>query len=279
MRKQRRNPLVSFLTLGVIMMAILSAPVAGIAHHQPGHEGGPGNGGGGGGGGTPAGWIEQFTRFSEFTNNGWAIEQTGSADQKFGIPGVGVSKSFEAVNVEFMEGGILGLRLNLWEDGNELVSEGALVYTKEKYGTGTYEWCMRMSSDDADPSPDPLDPRNPVSGSVSAGFIYANNSQTEIDFEQARAKDEFGEPHWWLYMANWFNRRLRFTAVQTTETELLGDPIYDSFKTYKFVWTKNKIDFFVDGVPLATHTVNVPKASAHTMLNHWGTDNPDGFGG
>ena len=63
---------------------------------------------------------------------------------------------------------------NLW-----VVSSGALIYTKEIYGYGTYEWRMRMSS-----TADTLDGSgSPTTGSVSAGFVYVNNSETEIDFE------------------------------------------------------------------------------------------------
>ncbi len=268
MTKQRRKSLVSFLTLGVIMMALLSAPVAGIAHHRPGHVGGPG-GGGGGGGGTPTGWIENFNSFDEFEKN-WAIEQTGP-EQKFGIPGVGVKKSFDTSNVMFMEGGILRLKLNLWDDEGTLTSSGALVYSKEKYGYGTYEWCMRMSSTAT--SPDGLG--DALSGNVSAGFVYVNNSETEIDFEFA------GHLPGWLYMANWYNKRPRTDPRDrelTYSTAEFSD-ITDVFKAYKFEWTKDYIEFWVDTDRPAFHTENVPKASAHVMINHWGTHNPDGFGG
>ena len=67
-----------------------------------------------------------------------------------------------------------------------VVSQGALIYTKDRYGCGTYQWRMRMSSTVSSPDApcDPNDPANcATSGSVSAGFIYVNNSQSEIDFE------------------------------------------------------------------------------------------------
>jgi len=90
---------------------------------------------------------------------------------------------YEAENVS-LQSGYLVLRLNQEigpVDSNEagVISHGAHVTTKKKYGYGTYEWRMRMSSTAATPN----GPGTPVSGSVSAGFNYVNNSETEIDFE------------------------------------------------------------------------------------------------
>ena len=78
---------------------------------------------------------------------------------------------------------------------NGTISRGALVSSDKVYGYGTYEWRMRMSSTAAGP----LVPGNPVSGGVSAGFIYVNNSKTEIDFEFTGSLPDT------LYLVNWAN--------------------------------------------------------------------------
>jgi len=145
-----------------------------------------------------------------------------------------------------------------------VVSQGALIYTKFKCGYGTYQWTMRMSSTAASPT----DPGGPVSGSVSAGFVYTNNSQTEIDFEFS------GENPNSLYLVNWLNPNPQTNPTSSNETYTALYP-FDStsgFHTYQFVWQVGKISYFIDGILKAVHTTNVPSAPAYFMINHWGTD-------
>ena len=146
------------------------------------------------------------------------------------------------------------------------ISKGGLIYTKDTYGYGTYEWGMRMSST----SPTPTGPGVPVSGSVSAGFNYVNNSQTEIDFEFA------GHLPGWLTMSNWHNRKTQRdpTDSDLTDSQAAVPDISTNFKTYKFVWEKGRITFYIDGVFQTSHLTDVPSAPAHFMINHWGTNNP-----
>ncbi|MBI4441869.1 MAG: glycoside hydrolase family 16 protein [Acidobacteria bacterium] len=146
------------------------------------------------------------------------------------------------------------------------ISQGGLIYTKDTYGYGTYEWTMRMSST----SPTPTGLGVPVSGSVSAGFNYVNNSQTEIDFEFA------GHLPGWLYMSNWYNRNTRRdpTDSDLTDSRAAVSDISTTFKTYKFVWEKGRITFYINGVFQTSHLTDVPSAPAHFMINHWGTNNP-----
>jgi beta-glucanase (GH16 family) len=236
---------------------------------------GRGNGrGGGGGGGGEAGWTEQFNDSLEgILARGWRVEHTGSPDSQFGVPGVGLaSRTFDRANVAVLASeGALRLKLSIASDASGLHSSGGLVYTQEKYSYGAYEWCARMSSTSATPTGTGI----PASGGVSAGFTYANDSQTEIDFEFAHATDSGGRFGPWLYMVNWRN----LTPTHTTLWN--GDPpgpYHSAFKVYKFVWTRNYIDYYVDGTLLRTHVQNIPRSSAHVMTNHWGT-NSSAFGG
>ena len=236
-----------------------------------------GGGGNGGGGGREPGWIEEFND-PDIESGRWGIEHTGSSDSQFGVPGAELaSKTFDEANVEVLRStGVLSLQLSITSDSFGLRSSGGLVYTRNKYGFGTYEWCARMSSTSETPTGKGV----PLSGGVSAGFIYVNNSETEIDFEQAYADDGFGSSRLWLYMANWRNLKPWYTALPADP--YLDDPNrpppYAGFKLYRFVWARNYIDFYVDGELLATHTTNVPKAAAHVIMNHWGTNSP-WFGG
>lgn len=255
--------------LGVFLLAALGTADA------PGQR--RGNGGGSGG---QTAWIEQFSdSLDGIRSRGWGIEQTGSPESRFGVPGVGMAlQSFDLENVAIdSSSGMLSLKLTVTNGNGALSSSGALVYTTQIYGFGSYEWCMRMSST----ATSPADFGTPVSGSVSAGFIYVNNSQTEIDFEQARAIDANGILRWWLYLANWRNLRLTYSRVEAMA--LPGNPAppptYGEFKKYKFDWRRDYVEFFVDDNKVAFHSRHVPQEPAHVMVNHWGTDRPDGFGG
>ncbi len=151
-----------------------------------------------------------------------------------------------------------------------VLSHGAIVYSRNTYGYGTYEWVMRMSST----SDAPNGSGDSVSGSVSAGFTYVNNSQTEIDYEFSALDPET------LWMVNWLNPNPRQAPTGDDETydTLYPLTVSTQFHDYKFVWQPGKITFYVDGVRQATHTTNVPTAPAYFMINHWGTDS-SGWGG
>ena len=129
------------------------------------------------GAGTAAaqGWEDYFEGIE--LHGRWTIEYQGRPGQLFGAPGYLANKHvgyYDKDNVTLNQGA-LSLRLTQVEgNGDEVISWGALIFTQEKYGYGTYEWKMRMSST-ALPT-DPYGPGSPKSGSVSAGFIYVNNS-------------------------------------------------------------------------------------------------------
>ena len=139
------------------------------------------------------GWQDEFDGVPDpdgsgvlvLDENRWTIEDKDRLGQpKFGTPGniAGQHRGYYVRgNVELPQGtGTLRLRLFQEEDAVEgVISSGALIFTKEKYGYGTYTWSMRMSSTADVPYGD----GSPKSGSVSAGFIYEINSVTEIDFE------------------------------------------------------------------------------------------------
>jgi endo-1,3-1,4-beta-glycanase ExoK len=168
-----------------------------------------------------------------------------------------------------IKSGFLSLRLTQGTgqvDSNPsgIISRGAAIYTKALYGYGTYEWNMRMSSTAASPR----GAGDAVSGSVSAGFIYVNNSETEIDFEFPGDQTDA------LYMVNWHNPNPSSdpTDADSYSTRVVDPEIAHVFRTYKFVWEPGKITFYVDGEWKAEHTTNVPSAPAHFMINHWGTN-------
>lgn len=174
-----------------------------------------------------------------------------------------------------VSGGYLHIRLTqeggIVDGVSGVISRGGLVYTKQTCGYGTYIWNVRMSSTQANPT----DYSGfPVPGSVSAGFNYVNNSQTEIDYEFS-AKDPDT-----LWMVTWLNTNPQRDPTSQDETYFGLQP-FDStsgFHEYKYVWVPGKITYYIDGEPQAEHTTDVPSAPAYFMINHWGTNGP-GWGG
>jgi beta-glucanase (GH16 family) len=223
----------------------------------------PGKGKGNGGGGAGA-WEEHFNgplnKGKWAVSNGFAPGYLSGNHQGF----------YESENVLVQDGCLV---MRLWQEPGDVegnpdgvLSHGAHLATKQKCGYGTYEWRMRMSST----ATSPAGAGEPVSGSVSAGFVYVNNSEAEIDFEFG------GHLADTLYMVNWHNPDPAtgpFDDQMTHSIASLAD-ISDAFHTYKFVWEPGRISYFVDDALQAVHTTDVPSAPAPFMINHWGTNNP-----
>jgi len=214
-----------------------------------------------GGGGAKA-WVEDFSS-SQLNTRFWVIASGRAPGYRAGAH-IGY---YEPSHVK-IENGFLTMLLTQEPgtvDGvSGTISRGALIYTKKKYGYGTYEWRVRMSSTAT--TPDGLG--GPTSGSVSAGFNYVNNSETEIDFEFSGLDFDV------LYMVNWKNPDPTRDPTEFDRQYSTLNPldVSDSFHTYRFVWEPTQISFYVDGTLKKVHTEHVPSAPAYFMINHWGTD-------
>jgi endo-1,3-1,4-beta-glycanase ExoK len=169
--------------------------------------------------------------------------------------------SFVPSNVD-MSKGMLCLKLQQTQGSSGVLSVGGEIQSLTTYSYGTYEWVMRTSST----SSTPTGAGKAVSGQISAGFSFVNNSETEIDFEIE------GQNPNTIWMTNWIS-----TSQKQYSSIFLASPDA-SFHRYKFVWVPGKIDYYIDGVLVATHTSNVPSAPAYILINHWGT-NSTGWGG
>jgi beta-glucanase (GH16 family) len=220
-----------------------------------------------------SGWREDFSS-SRLNNKLWVIA-SGQAPGYISGSHYGDYVPSHVKVVSDSKGSYLQLLLTQefgTVDGNPdgYLSHGALIYTKAKYGYGTYELRMRMSSSSASPNGS----GDAVSGSVSAGFAYVNNSQTEIDFEFSALDPET------LYMVNWLNPDPSTGPFDTDRTYDISalTSISTTFHDYKFIWQPGEIDFYVDGVFQTSHNTDVPSAPAYFMINHWGTDSL-GWGG
>jgi endo-1,3-1,4-beta-glycanase ExoK len=169
--------------------------------------------------------------------------------------------SFVPSNVDLSKG-MLCLKLQQQEGSSGVLSVGGEIQSLTTYGYGTYDWVMRTSST----SSTPTGTGSVVSGQISAGFSFVNNSETEIDFEIE------GQNPNTVWMTNWIS----ITQKQYSNVFLASPDA--NFHHYKFVWVPGKIDYYVDGVLVSTHTSNVPSTPAYILINHWGT-NSTGWGG
>ena len=158
--------------------------------------------------------------------------------------------------------GMLRLTLMQTVSGALATSVGAEIRSKQLFGYGTYAWVARAASTSATPHGS----GSAASGSVTDVFNFINDSESETDFEYQ------GQTPSTLEMTN-------FATVSKSQSTSTTVPGADSnFHEYKFVWSRGRIEFYVDGTLVSTHTENIPSAPAAAMINLWGT-NSTSFGG
>lgn len=162
-------------------------------------------------------------------------------DGPWGAPGGG---TFQPANVTVTPDALV-LRMLQSPSGSSVVSSDAEVCSTQKFGFGTFEFRAAV---------DPVD-----SGQVASGFLYYNNSETEIDVELT-GNDK----------SAWLTNYSGVSAKQYTQV-----PNFNSgqFHDYKIVWQPSQVQFYIDGNLVATHTQDVPSAPAYFLFNLWGTNN------
>jgi hypothetical protein len=209
---------------------------------------------GGGGSGAPAG----ATFYDDFSKG--SLDTSKWIPSNWGAPGGG---KFVPSYLDFSTG-MLRIKVTQTSSGGGVASVGGELQSKNALGFGTYEWIMRAASTSTTPNGSGYT----VSGQISSGFIYVNNSQTEIDSPEIEGQNP--GTLWWT---SWTS----VNTKQYTSTQASFAP-ENGFHSYKCVWTKTSIKFYVDGVLVSTHTGVVPQTPAYAMINHWGT-NSTGWGG
>lgn len=184
--------------------------------------------------------------------NAWAISVGPSP-----VAGGGANGSFTSNSVS-LSLGCLQLRLTQ----NTTFGLGGEVSTTNTFSYGLFEWTARLAST----ATTPTGVGEPKSGGVSSGFIFVNDSETELDVElqgQFPYQAEFTTFH---ELAN----------VQTTAVHL--DRVCDGFKRYSILWLPGSVSYYVSDLLVAVHTDDVPSTPANIFMNHWAT-NSDSFGG
>ena len=148
-------------------------------------------------------------------------------------------------------GSELVLSLTQTQQGSQILSSGSEVMTKQSFSYGTFEFTSRVV--------------NVLSGSDSSGFLYASNSETEIDMEQVGNKPDAVD------CTNWHGES------DFQDTQITG---YDQGNShdFKIVWAPSHVDWYVDGDLVVSHSQSVPSAPAPFLFNMWGT-NSSSWGG
>lgn len=196
--------------------------------------------------------------------NGVQITTVTDTTYTSGNPGIGMnySQNTGCTTAEEANYGFSSFTAN--NIGSPVNSVGAEIRTQQRLGYGTYRYTFRASSTAATPTGTGV----PVSGQVSSGFQFFNNSQTEIDSPEIEGQS----PN----LLEWTN----FSGVSNSQatTTTPGFAPDQAQHTYTNTWSPGSVVFSVDGTPVSTHTLNVPIIPAFALFNHWGT-NTSSFGG
>jgi len=209
----------------------------------------------GGGSGAPAG----ATFYDDFSKG--SLDTSKWIPSNWSAPGGG---TFVPSNLDFSTGMLRIKVTQTYNSSGGIASVGGELQSKNALSFGTYEWVMRAASTSTTPNGSGYT----VSGQISSGFIFVNNSQTEIDSPEIEGQNP--GTLWWT----------TWTSVNTKQSTSSQAPFApeNGFHSYKCVWTKTSIRFYVDGALVSTHTGVVPQTPAYAMINHWGT-NSTGWGG
>jgi beta-glucanase (GH16 family) len=210
-----------------------------------------------------AGSAEPLPTFHE-TFSGGTLDQTKWFIDTGRAPGNIAGANIGTLSEEHVDlsTGMLRLKLTQSVAGALATSTGAEIRSKQLFGYGSYVWVARAASTSATPRGE----GSAVSGTVFDVFNFINDSETEIDFEYQ------GQSPATLEMTNYST----VSHSQSTSTPVPGAD--RSFHEYKFVWSERKIEFFLDGTLVSTHTEHIPSAPAAVLINLWGT-NSASFGG
>jgi hypothetical protein len=227
-----------------------SSGSSGSGTSSNGSSGGSGSSGSSassGNGGSP-GAASGVVGPSSFTFSGYNWGTDGGTAPPVGNINGNVG-TFDRNNVTV--GSELALALTQTKNGSGIKSVGSEVISKQTFTYGTFEFTSRVSE--------------ALSGSDAGGFLYATNSETEIDMEQVGNKPDAVDCTNWRGVSNF------------QDTQVFGFDQTNSHD-FKIVWQPTFIDWYVDGQLVVHHTQAIPSAPAYFLFNIWGT-NSSSWGG
>jgi beta-glucanase (GH16 family) len=201
----------------------------------------------------------------ELDNAKWKVATYKSPDSKPGLN----SGLYVPENLDFSQG-MLCIKVTQQKGGaDQIRSYGGAIISRERFGFGTYEFVMRMSSTSATPD----GPGVAKSGAISSGFIFYNNSESEIDLEFLADQNA-------IWITNWQNPTAKIAPsgeIRQTE-KVANESLATEFHTYRLLWTSTSVKVYIDGAVVASHSEHVPQSPAYIILQHRGT-NSNEWGG
>jgi beta-glucanase (GH16 family) len=195
----------------------------------------------------------------------WNVAIYKSPDSK---PGLNAG-SYVPENLDFSRG-MLCIKVTQQKGGpDNILSHGGAIISKERFGFGTYEFVMRMSSTSATPD----GAGAATSGAISSGFVFYKNSESEIDLEFLGNENA-------MWITNWQNANPKNApsgeVKQTTKTS--NRSLAAEFHRYTLVWAPASVNVYIDGTLVASHHQHIPQSPAYIILQHRGT-NSNEWGG
>jgi beta-glucanase (GH16 family) len=195
----------------------------------------------------------------------WEVATYKSPDSKPGLN----SGIYVPENLDFSRG-MLCIKVTQQKGGaDNILSYGGAIISKKRFGFGTYEFVMRMSSTSA--TPDGLGTAK--SGAISSGFVFYNNSESEIDLEFLGNENA-------IWITNWQNTNPKNDpSDKMKQTDKISNQVLAAdFHKYSLVWTPTSVKVYIDGTLVASHTERIPQSPAYIILQHRGT-NSNEWGG
>ncbi len=218
---------------------------------------------------TVGAWA-QSPKFSDTFSEGrldtskWKIATYNSPDSK---PGINNGK-YAPSAIDFTQG-MLRISVQQSAPGGPVESLGGAIISKERFGFGTYDFEMRMSST----SPTPEGDGETMTGAVSSGFVYYNKSESEIDLEFLGNENAI-----WISTWNNTNPSVDPTSFDRVTKKVSNKSLATGFHHYTLQWTPKAVDVYIDSTQVAHQTHHVPQSPGYIILQHRGT-NSDQWGG
>jgi beta-glucanase (GH16 family) len=204
-------------------------------------------------------------RAGKLDSGKWTIATYKSPDSKPGLnSGIYVAESFD------FSRGMLCIKVTQQRgEADNILSNGGAIISRERFGFGTYEFVMRMSSTAA--TPDGVG--TAISGAISSGFVYYHNSESEIDLEFLGNENS-------IWITNWLNPNPKTDPAGDVKqsNKVSNDLLATEFHKYTLVWAPASVKVYIDDALVASHSEHIPQSPAHIILQHRGT-NSNAWGG
>lgn len=192
----------------------------------------------------------------------WEVARYKSPDSKPGLnSGIYVPESLD------FSRGMLCIRVTQQKGKpDNILSYGGAIISKKRFGFGTYEFVMRMSSTSATPD----GAGTAMSGAISSGFVFYNNSESEIDLEFLGNENA-------IWITNWQNANPKSEpSGEVKQTDKISNhSLATEFHKCTLVWAPTSVKVYIDGALVASHTEHIPQSPAFIILQHRGTNSND----